>query len=196
MKTNLIKSANKIGAHIKEISVAIDHSLPWKEAIMQAGPDTESDYDVLKVSNLYPAEQKVSETKELVFLNFKNGNGSYEKAAAWGKENGLTPSTPQDIFEFAIKNPDLEIFFGKSRGYIVETTGCMFDGDAQACHVYWNDANRKAYLYWQAYFGYAYAWFAFCKSSPSPLEPETLDTLSFDLRLKKVEKFIEDLKKL
>ncbi len=37
----------------------------------------------------------------------------------------------------------------------------MFDGNPNACNVYWNDAKRKSNLNWHSNFGNSNDWFAF-----------------------------------
>lgn len=106
----------------------------------------------------------VKENDTLIFLNFSR-EGSYDKAVKWGTGNGLALSTKEDIE--ALKDTDLPAFFGKAYGYLVETTGSTFDGNAFACYMWWNDAERESFLNWQYYFGNGYDWFAFRKSSVS-----------------------------
>lgn len=158
----LQESAENAGRQIKEIEVTVDYSVPHNEAAMKGGPDTDSSYDVLKCGDKYHTESgKVKRT--LVLLNFKKGEGSYEKALEWGKENGLTPTIPHDVFAIGEQYPNFHRDQGTSWSYVVETTGCTFDDLARACYVYWNDSVRRSNLAWQVHFGGADDWFAFRK---------------------------------
>lgn len=112
-----------------------------------------------------------------VFLNFSK-EGSYAKAVQWGIENGLTLSVMNDIE--AMKYNDLPTLFGKPYGYLVETTGKTFFGDARACYVWFGVSGRGSDLDWQDRFGSGDGWFCFRKSSALDSQP-SLDTLSLEL---------------
>lgn len=122
----------------------------------------------------------LKENDQFIFLNFPKGD-SYDKAVQWGKEQGLTLSTKEDIE--SMKDDDLPTLFEKTYGYIVETTGCTFDGVLQACSVWWGGSERKANLYWQSNFGDSGGWFVFRKSSDTGklTTPQILNPLSSEL---------------
>lgn len=49
-------------------------------------------------------------------------------------------------------------------GGIEDILYSTFDDNANACNVWWNDANRKSNLNWQSNFGDDNDWFAFRNS--------------------------------
>ena len=95
-------------------------------------------------------------------MNFTKGDGSYQKALDWGKENELIPSKEEDIE--SMKENDLPSLFNKTYGYIVETTGNTFGSNAVACGVWFDDSERESYLRWQSDFDSDVNWFCFRKS--------------------------------
>jgi hypothetical protein len=105
----------------------------------------------------------VVEHGNMVFLNFAMKIGSYQIAIEWGKDNGLLPSTKEDIE--SVKNDNLPEIFENTCGYVIETTGNTFNGDANACYVWFDDSVRVSSLSWQSIFGDDDDWFAFRKFS-------------------------------
>ena len=155
-------SAAKIGGRIYIIELSIDYAKPHNDAAMAGGPQTGSDYNVLKVGDLYqPENKKITET--VILFNWPNGGGSYQKAVEWGLENGPRKTTPHVSFAVGEKFPKLNYDLGPNPMYVVETTGCSFLGGAYACCVYWDVAERDSCLRWQDYFGDDSDWFAFRK---------------------------------
>jgi hypothetical protein len=94
---------------------------------------------------------------------FRNSNSIKNFLVKWGLENALRLTTPHVPFAVGENKPRLNYDLGPNPMYVVETTGCTFRGDASACYVWWNDAERKSNLNWQGLFGGDYGWFAFRK---------------------------------
>jgi hypothetical protein len=164
-------------AQIKELTLTVDLSTPWKDAVQKAGKDTGANFDVWKVGDLYPAAAQTIET-ELVLLNYPD-DGSFDKALTWAKENGLELTTPREVFALSEQN-DLASLLGASYGWVVSTTACTFGGERQAPYVWWNDSKRGADLSWVSDFGHRLGWFAFRKSSTLK-SSELFDPLNLDL---------------
>ncbi|MFA7285984.1 MAG: hypothetical protein WC011_04055 [Candidatus Paceibacterota bacterium] len=160
---NLQKSVEKIGARLHLIeNLVVDYSIPHNQAAMSGGPQTGSDYNVLKVTDLYQSEKKVV-TETIVLLNYPKGGGNYSNTVAWGMKNGLVKTTPHVPFAIGENFPKLNYDLGSNPMYVVETTGCTFGSRASACGVWWGDAERKSSLNWQSGFGNGIDWFAFRK---------------------------------
>ena len=157
-------SAKAIGARVYLIpKLVVDYTKPHNESAMAGGPQTPSNYNVLKVADKYqPSENKVTE-ETIVLFNWEKGGGSYPKAIEWGLSNGLLRTTPHVPFAVGEQKPNLNYELGPNPMYVVETTGCSFGGSASACYVWWSAAKRESSLYWQDYFGYGNGWFAFRK---------------------------------
>ena len=162
--TNLQAEAKKIGARIHLITnLSVDYTKPHNDAAMTGGPQTESNYNVLKVADLYqPSENKVT-TETIILFNWPNGGGNYQKAIEWGLSNNLLKTTPHVPFAIGENYPKLNYELGSNPMYVVETTGCTFDGNPYACRVWWRGARRESLLRWQSFFGRGFGWFAFRK---------------------------------
>ena len=160
----LQKSAEKIGGRVYLIpKLVVDYTRPHNEAAMAGGPQTGSNYNVLKVADKYqPSENKATE-ETIVLFNWPKGGGSYSKAIEWGLSNGLLRTTPHVSFAIGEQKLNLNYELGPNPMYVVETTGCSFEGHSNACYVWWNVARRESNLSWQGDFGYGLGWFAFRK---------------------------------
>ncbi len=153
--------AQKIGARVHLIRLKVDYTKPHNESAMAGGPQTGSNYNVLKVADKYqPSENKVTE-ETIILFNWINGSGSYSKAIEWGLSNGLLKTTPHVPFAIGEQFPNLNYELGPNPMYVVETTGCSFGGDAYACCVSWGGAGRVSGLNWRSLFGLVNVWFAF-----------------------------------
>ncbi len=156
-------SAAEIGGRIYVIkNLVVDYSQSHNDAATAGGPQTSSDYNVLKIGDLYqPGNKKITET--IVLFNWPKGGGSYQKAVEWGTVNSFNKTTPHVPFAVGEKFSDLNYTLGPNPMYVVETTGCSFIGLAGACCVCWDDTKRDSGLDWQGNFGGCSGWFAFRK---------------------------------
>ena len=157
-------TANAIGGRVHLIpKITVDYTRSHNDAAMAGGPQTESNCNVLKVADKYlPSEDEVTD-ETIILLNWPEGDGSYEKAVLWGLQNGLRLTTPHVPFAIGEQKTKLNYELEQNRMYVIETTGCFFDDDANACDVRWGDADRESGLGWQGNFGNEYDWFAFRK---------------------------------
>ena len=156
-------SAEKIGARIHMLIIDVDYSKSHNEAAMAGGPQTPSKYNALKVSDKYAPLEKGIVRETVILLNYPKGGGNYGKTVQWGLENGLRKTTPHVPFAVGENKPRLNYEIGPNPMYVVETTGCAFSGDALACCVWWDVAERGSNLLWQNNFGCDDGWFAFRK---------------------------------
>jgi hypothetical protein len=155
--------ALKIGARVHLIKIAVDYTRPHNEVALAGGPKTPANYNVLKVADKYkPSEDKITE-ETIILLNFSKGDGGYKKAKNFAFANDLLPTSPHIPFAIGEQKPDLNQEIGMSSMYVVETTGCTFEGNAFACRVWWDDAERESDLCWLGSFGNSNDWFAFRK---------------------------------
>lgn len=160
----LQKSAKKIGARLHLIQkLVVDYSIPHNDAAMAGGPQTGSDYNVLKVADKYQSSGNKKTTETIILFNWPKGGDSYQNAVEWGIANGLRKTTPHVSFAIGEQFPKLNYDLGPNPMYVVETTGCLFNGIAHACYVCWNDARRKSNLDWRSSFSSSNDWFTFSK---------------------------------
>ncbi len=155
--------AKKIGAQLYLIPmIKVNYARPHKEAAMAGGPQTGNFYNVLKVADKYqPSEDKLT-AETIVLLNYPKGGGNYDKTVKWGLSNGLRKTTPHVPFAIGEELPTLNYDLGPNPMYVVETTGCTIDGNAAACNVCWDDAERESVLDLQSFLG-DNCWSAFRK---------------------------------
>jgi hypothetical protein len=154
-------SAEKIGARVHMMIIDVDYSKSHNEAAMAGGPQTPSNYNVLKVADNYAPSEKGIVKETVILLNYPKGSGNYDKTVQWGLENGLRKTAPHVPFAVGEQKPNLNYELGPNPMYVVETTGCTFLGSAGACCVWWHGDGRGSILGWQGYFGNG--WFAFRK---------------------------------
>ncbi len=136
------------GGTLHFVSVPVDESRPWDEAVRTAGPNTPDEYNVWKVGDQYPPQGE-SGVREIILVNF--GRGSFttgEQALAWGKENRLRPASPRGCFAVGEHCPKLNRELGKNYMAVVSLDLCSFGGERQVCNVWWNDTERGANLNW------------------------------------------------
>lgn len=161
--TKLQAEAVKIGGRVHKLDVPVNYTRSHNDAALAGGPQTDSTYNVLKVGGLYTSRENKTVTETIVLFNWPKGGGSYDKAVAFGLANGLDKTVPHEAFAVGEHFPKLNYDLGPNPMYVVETTGCSFDGELQACGVWWDDARRKSGLNWQSVFGRGRDWFAFRK---------------------------------
>lgn len=145
--------------HILWAKVRLDRD--WQKAINAAGPRTPRDCTVREVANLYPPTKKGTVEREYILLN--NDGASYAAALDWGKQNKLNQTVPREVFAISEHNPRLHQQLGLTHMYLVGTTNRGYEGDRQACYVWWFGTERRAGLYWIEHFGTAGDWFAFSR---------------------------------
>ena len=152
------------GARIHIVrGVRVKQDRPWQEGVNAAGPNTPSDYNVRKVSDLYVPVGNQEVTKDFILLNYPQGGGGWDNANAWAQAARLKGTNPREVFAVGEQHPTLHNILGQNPMYVVATTECFFDGYRQACYVWWNGSDRKACLYWVSCFDRTHDWFAFSK---------------------------------
>ncbi len=157
-------AANKIGGRVHVFhNVTVDYARSHNEAALAGGPQTPENYDVLKVGDQYKSPQTGKVVETLVAFNWSKGGGSYDEAVTFGLSNGLERTISHETFAIGEHYPKLNYELGPNPMYVIETTGCSFDGGASACLVWWSDAKRRSSLSWQSDYGGEDDWFLFRK---------------------------------
>jgi hypothetical protein len=146
----------------RDVRVTLDSE--WQEAVNAAGPNTPSDYNVRKVGDLYLPTGTGEIVEDLVGLNYPDGSGNWEKALAWAAISKLEKTVPREAFAVGRQFPQLNDELGINPMYAVATTECSFEGDRQACYVWWLDSKREAFLLWTGFFFGRNDWFLFRKT--------------------------------
>ena len=151
------------GARVHVLRVKVDQSREWQDAVSAAGPDTPDSYNVRKVGGQYPSVGGEVIEEELILLNFPKGDGNWDKANVWAGAHGLKRTNPREVFAVGEQHPKLHEQLEQNPMYVVATTDCSFEGNRDACYVWWNDSMREAGLDWIEVFDFSYAGFAFRK---------------------------------
>ncbi len=149
------------GARIFTIEATVDLGEDWDVAVKNGGPNTPADYNIWKVGHLYPVSGAGAVKRRYHLLSWPNGGGSLDKALAWGKKYNLLTTEPREVFGIGKSNPKFNYEVGPNPCYVVATEECAFEGDQQACNVWWFGSKRRADLDWVSDDGNADDWFAF-----------------------------------
>jgi hypothetical protein len=160
----LTAKAVAVGARIHVLRrVHVNQNREWQEAINLGGPNTPSDYNVRKaeVSGQYQPVSKTMVEKDIVLLNYQNGDGNWDKVLAWGTEAALKKTNPREVFAIGEQHPTLNNTLGQNPMYVVAPTECTFEGRRRACFVWWFASGRGADLRWVSRFDDSDGWFAF-----------------------------------
>lgn len=145
--------------HILRTKVILGRA--WQEAINAAGPQTLANYDVRKVDDLYLPTGTGTVEKEFILLH--NSGAGFTAALEWAKKNWLHNTAPREVFAISENNPNLHRQLDVNPMCLAATTECVFEGDRQACCVWWRDTERVASLNWVEHFDVANDWFAFSR---------------------------------
>ncbi len=138
---------------------------PWGNAVESAGPNTPANFDVHKVSYLYPPTGKGEMMGHYIALNFPDADGSWQLALDWAKSQRLENTAPREVFAVAKKHSNLYQIVGQDQMYLVATDECTFERQQQACSVCWYGRVREASMDRLKCFVSGNDWFLFRKSS-------------------------------
>ena len=151
------------GGKIHIVSVPVDESYAWKDAVRAAGPDTDRDWDVWKVGNQYPSVASAkSALRQVILVNF----GKYirsEDAIAWGKTQNLRPASPRSVFAISENYPNLNRDLAMDYMAVVSLVPCSFGGERQVPNVWWYGSKRESHLSWFVIGWSEHCWFAFVR---------------------------------
>lgn len=150
------------GGRIHFVEVEVDESQPWPEAVMGAGPNTLSGYDVHKVADHYPPTGRGKRKVKMVLVSLANG-GNFAKAVAWAEQYDLRRTSPRQVFAIGKNKPELHKELSMDPMYVVASQECAFGGYRQVCDVWWNGSARVANLFWVDFVRYPLDWVAFLR---------------------------------
>ena len=142
-----INVPNNWGGRIHVVEVEVDESRLWSDAVMAAGPNTPSYYNVHKVADHYPPTGKGRHKVKMVLVSLEGG-GDFAKAVAWAEQYDLKRTTPRQVFAIGKNFPKLHQELGMDPMYVVASKECTFEGDQRVCDVWWFGSGRKACLPW------------------------------------------------
>lgn len=158
---------------VQVLTVPVNESRIWDEAIRAAGPDTPKDDHVWKVGNQYLLlAGAVERLEEIYIVNFGNARVTLSNATlVWGKSQHLIPASPRACFAIGECYPKLNTYLKMDLMGVVSFKECSFEGGRLCCLVWFRGSDvRKAGLRWfEGDWGCRY-WFAFVRdSAPSTL---------------------------
>ena len=152
------------GGRIQILSVPVDESKPWEDAVKAAGPNTGPDWEIWKVGKQYPPLPGFRPSlKQVVLANFGRAIESSEEALVWGREQKLVPSTPRVIFSVGEHYPELNQHLEMESMAVVSLKQCSCGGDQCAPYVWFDGSERGASLLRFAGRWGGHGWFAFVR---------------------------------
>jgi len=151
------------GGRIHIVRVPVRLNREWQEAINAAGPDTPGNYNVRKVGDQYPPKGNEVVEVEIVLMNFGPNGGNWDKAIAWANQYRLKRTNPRHAFGIGEHKPELHREFKMGYMYAVATEECAFEGDRNACDVWWSRSMRECSLDRVEDCGDSAAWFTFLR---------------------------------
>lgn len=164
----LLVEAGKIGACVHVVTVMVDYTKSHYDAAMAGGPQTPSDYNVLKVGDKYDLPETGTIEEIIILLRCFNNRLKYHEIVEWGIKNGLNKTVPHEIFAIGEGSTRYNYELGLYPIRVVETTGCSYGNHDRACNVYFHSSGRESSLRQQSDFGGNHTWYAFRSKINSP----------------------------
>ena len=150
------------GGKIHIISVPVDESHVWNDAVGAAGPNTGRDWNIWKVGDQYPPAATAQGLQQVILINF----GKYmqsEDVLAWGKEQHLRPASPRSVFAIGEHCPNLNRDLAMDYMAVVSLVACSFGGERRVPRVWWSRSERESRLSWFGNEWDGRCWFAFVR---------------------------------
>jgi len=152
------------GGRIYVVSVPVDESRDWHEAIGAAGPSTGSDWDIERVGEQYPTTDETPGSREVILVNFGKKTGS-EDNLVWAKAQQLRPASPRTVFAVGEYCPTLHNQLDMDPLVVVSLITCFFEGEQRVVSVGWIGPRRAANLGWFEESWQVNFWFASIQES-------------------------------
>ena len=148
------------GGVIQILSVPVDESWSWRDAVKAAGPDTGRACDIWKVGDQSPPIADVRPSlKQVILVNFgKDKVVQSEEALVWGKGQKLKPTTPRTVFAVS---EHFHCYLDKPMVVVITLLPSSFEGCQRVPVVWRGGARRKAYLDRFDNGWFDHFWFAF-----------------------------------
>ena len=151
------------GGKVHNISVPVNESRPWKDAVSAAGPNTNCDWDIWKVGDQYPPVIGATQgLQQLILVNF----GKYMQSGdvlAWGKGQCLRPASSRSVFAIGEHYPSLNCDLAMDYMAVVSFVLCSFGGRQRVPRVWWDESGRESLLDWFDDRWSESYWFAFVR---------------------------------
>lgn len=154
------------GGRIHVVHVLVDESIPWNDAVNDAGPNTLANYDIRKVGDQYPPKAGATPKMRVIYLiNFGKGKNTMgDDNIAWGKTQKLRLESPRAVFAIAKDNPTLDEVLGmKGCMAVVSLEESSFEGYRRAPSAWWCGTGREARLGYFVNVWHGDHWFAFSR---------------------------------
>ncbi len=143
------------GGFVYELTARVVLNRPWEMAVNAVGRPHSYAWMILALASLYPPTGKGEEMmRKYVMLYLSEDKHRWDRSLNWAKKNGLTRTTPREVFCIAEQCPELlkeikEILripllvpeqaeFESKSGTLVSTTlRKIHDGTPMTCVVRW-----------------------------------------------------------
>lgn len=149
------------GGRLHTVRICFKPDRKWIEAIDAAGPNTPKEYNIWRVGEQYPISGTKEIEEDLILLNFPQKG--FCSACVWAESNRLEVTVPREVFAIGEQHPNLHNEIKQDPICVVATRKCIFEGNDNACYVWWRGSERRANLLWTGNFESTGSWFAFRK---------------------------------
>lgn len=149
------------GGKIHVVSVPVNESRAWKDAVSVAGPNTGRDWDIWRVGDQYPPMVGATQgLQQVILVNF----GKYMRSKdvlVWSKTQNLRPASPRSVFAIGDHCPNLNRDLAMDYMAVISLVPSSFGGRRQVPDVWWGRSERGACLGWFDDEWDVHCWFAF-----------------------------------
>lgn len=151
-------------AKTHELSVIVDESRSWNQAVHAAGPDTRDEYLIWKIAELYPVRNGAANVRrQIVLVNFGNCKVDEDDALLWAREQGLSPASPRACFAIGEQHPGLLAELAAPVTALVSPEACSFQNEERICVVWWDRTKREVCLFPARSWWGPNCWFVFVR---------------------------------
>lgn len=137
-----ILKASPFGSHMA-LSLKVDTSRRWQEAVIGAGPDTHMDWPVVTAEADFPFDETATQDRKIVLVNFGRAVMRVETLLEAMKGLGLNPVHPRTLWQIGEEIPGLDKTL--QRG-LLQIVTLMKSKKDQAAVLWWREEERGTHL--------------------------------------------------
>lgn len=154
------------GGRIIRVS-ALVAQLPWRQAILRISRNQDRDASqIWTADEKNPATEERALDKDFILLSYPCGDGSFDAAISWAKENRLRMTVARDVFAIGARKQYTRKTFGaKQICTISASTTFNENGSRSTCNVWWSKIGRGAGVMIVDDFNGQDEWIAFVEGS-------------------------------
>lgn len=143
------------------VSVQVDDSRAWGNAVRAAGPSIANDWEIWGVGNYYPpVENAKSSLKQVILVDFCKYM-RIKDVLNWGKIHNLYPASPRSIFAIGEYYPNLNRDLDEKYTNIISLVPCRFGKGLRVPFIVLDELGCVTGLLYCSDGGFDAGWFAF-----------------------------------